>query len=207
MKTKENPSDLFPGLLGDENEPVFQLLGLQAGQEDIAFEPDSTPKASMPDTKAKDRASAKTPSKSSSLQTATPEVARQPKSSSLQSRTVGKADTPLPSTQKETLGKVGVDIPSSKKTLGKGKNTIPSSQKAVAEQADGLSSLQSAINRYSQISEHGMSVWVVKDVKRRIDELKYRTGNRISCRAFVNAALEFVLDRFDKDLINACKKG
>ena len=44
---------------------------------------------------------------------------------------------------------------------------------------------------------------MVKAVKKRLDELKFRTGNKVGYRAFTNAALEFVLNKYGDELVNA----
>lgn len=67
--------------------------------------------------------------------------------------------------------------------------------------ANALQALQDGIAKYSSINEHGKGVWVVSDVKKRIDELNYRTGRKVSIRAFTNAALEFVLDNYGEKII------
>lgn len=48
-----------------------------------------------------------------------------------------------------------------------------------------------------------MSVWAVKKVKKKLDELKFRTGNKVDYRAFTNAALEFVLDKYGDEIVKA----
>lgn len=64
-----------------------------------------------------------------------------------------------------------------------------------------LQALQTGIDKYSSINEHGKGVWIVGDVKKRIDELNYRTGRKVSIRAFTNAALEFVLDKYGNEIV------
>lgn len=73
--------------------------------------------------------------------------------------------------------------------------------------ADDLQRLQESIAGYTGIKEHGMSVWVVEKVKARLDELKFRTGNKVGCRAFTNAALEFVLEKYADELVKAFGKN
>jgi hypothetical protein len=50
-----------------------------------------------------------------------------------------------------------------------------------------------------------MSVWVVGKVKVKLDELKFRSRNMIGCRAFTNAALEFVLEKYGDELVKMFK--
>ena len=58
---------------------------------------------------------------------------------------------------------------------------------------------------HTGIKEHGMSVWVVGKVKVKLDELKFRSRNTIGCRAFTNAALEFVLEKYGDELVKMFK--
>lgn len=67
--------------------------------------------------------------------------------------------------------------------------------------ANALQALQDDIAKYSSINEHGKGVWIVSDVKKRIDELNYRTGRKVSICAFTNAALEFVLDNYGDEIV------
>lgn len=71
------------------------------------------------------------------------------------------------------------------------------------DSSDDLQTLQDGIAKYTGIEEHGMSVWVVKAVKKRLDEIKFRTGNKVGYRAFTNAALEFVLDKYGDEIVKA----
>lgn len=66
---------------------------------------------------------------------------------------------------------------------------------------DDLWVLQEGITKYSSINEHGKGVWVVGDVKKRIDDLNYRSGKKVSIRAFTNAALDFVLNTYGDELV------
>ena len=50
-----------------------------------------------------------------------------------------------------------------------------------------------------------MSVWVVGKVKVKLDELKFRSRNKVGCRAFTNAALEFVLEKYGDEIVKAFK--
>ena len=72
----------------------------------------------------------------------------------------------------------------------------PSPKNKSATPTDDLQCLQAGIEKYTGIKEHGMSVWVVGKVKVKLDELKFRSRNTIGCRAFTNAALEFVLEKY-----------
>ena len=81
----------------------------------------------------------------------------------------------------------------------------PSHKDRNATHADDLQSLETGIDRYTGIKEHGMSVWVVGKVKVKLDELKFRSRNTIGCRAFTNAALEFVLDKYGNELVRMFK--
>lgn len=69
------------------------------------------------------------------------------------------------------------------------------------QSTDALQMLQDGITKYSSINEHGKGVWDVSNVKKRIDELNYRTGRKVSIQAFTNAALEFVLDNYGDKII------
>ena len=81
----------------------------------------------------------------------------------------------------------------------------PSHKDRNATHTDDLQCLQAGIDRYTGIKEHGMSVWVVGKVKVKLDELKFRSCNTIGCRAFTNAALEFVLDKYGDELVRMFK--
>ena len=81
----------------------------------------------------------------------------------------------------------------------------PSHKDRNATHTDDLQCLQAGIDRYTGIKEHGMSVWVVEKVKVKLDELKFRSRNTIGCRAFTNAALEFVLDKYGDELVRMFK--
>ena len=61
------------------------------------------------------------------------------------------------------------------------------------------------IQSTTDIKEHGMSVWVVGKVKVKLDELKFRSRNKVGCRAFTNAALEFVLEKYGDEIVKAFK--
>jgi hypothetical protein len=50
------------------------------------------------------------------------------------------------------------------------------------------------IDKYTKIPEHGEGVWITKDLKRRLDAIKFHSGNNLGIRALVNAALEAFLD-------------
>lgn len=71
------------------------------------------------------------------------------------------------------------------------------------DSSDDLQALQNGIAKYTGIEEHGMSVWVVKAVKKRFDEIKFRTGNKVGYRAFTNAALEFAIDKYGDEIVKA----
>ena len=77
----------------------------------------------------------------------------------------------------------------------------PSHKDRNAMHTDDLQCLEAGIDRYTGIKEHGMSVWVVGKVKVKLDELKFRSRNTIGCRAFTNAALEFVLEKYGDELV------
>lgn len=81
----------------------------------------------------------------------------------------------------------------------------PSTKNKSATHTDDLQCLQDGIDRYTGIKEHGMSVWVVGKVKVKLDELKFRSRNTIGCRAFTNAALEFVLEKYGDELVKMFK--
>lgn len=81
----------------------------------------------------------------------------------------------------------------------------PSTKNKSATHTDDLQCLQDGIDRYTGIKEHGMSVWVVEKVKVKLDELKFRSRNTIGCRAFTNAALEFVLEKYGDELVKMFK--
>ena len=81
----------------------------------------------------------------------------------------------------------------------------PSHRDRNATHTDDLQCLEAGIDRYTGIKEHGMSVWVVGKVKVKLDELKFRSRNTIGCRAFTNAALEFVLEKYGDELVKMFK--
>ena len=81
----------------------------------------------------------------------------------------------------------------------------PSPKNNSATPTDDLQCLQAGIEKYTGIKEHGMSVWVVGKVKVKLDELKFRSRNTIGCRAFTNAALEFVLEKYGDEIVKAFK--
>ena len=81
----------------------------------------------------------------------------------------------------------------------------PSLRDRNATHTDDLQCLEAGINRYTGLKEHGMSVWVVGKVKVKLDELKFRSRNTIGCRAFTNAALEFVLEKYGDELVRMFK--
>jgi hypothetical protein len=81
--------------------------------------------------------------------------------------------------------------------------TVPKNKSATP--TDDLQCLQAGIEKYTGIKEHGMSVWVVGKVKVKLDELKFRSRNKVGCRAFTNAALEFVLEKYGDELIKMFK--
>ena len=81
----------------------------------------------------------------------------------------------------------------------------PSHKDRNATHTDDLQCLETGIDRYTGIKEHGMSVWVVGKVKVKLDELKFRSRNTIGCRAFTNAALEFVLEKYSDELVKMFK--
>ena len=81
----------------------------------------------------------------------------------------------------------------------------PSHKDRNATHTDDLQCLEAGIGRYTGIKEHGMSVWVVGKVKVKLDELKFRSRNTIGCRAFTNAALEFVLEKYSDELVKMFK--
>lgn len=81
----------------------------------------------------------------------------------------------------------------------------PSHRDRTATLTDDLQCLEAGIDRYTGIKEHGMSVWVVGKVKVKLDELKFRSRNKVGCRAFTNAALEFVLEKYGDEIVKAFK--
>lgn len=50
------------------------------------------------------------------------------------------------------------------------------------------------VDKYTKIAEHGEGVWITKDLKRRLDSIKFHSGNTLGIRALVNAAIEAFLD-------------
>ncbi len=83
--------------------------------------------------------------------------------------------------------------------------SAPPPKNKSATPTDDLQCLQAGIEKYTGIKEHGMSVWVVGKVKVKLDELKFRSHNKIGCRAFTNAALEFVLEKYGDEIVKAFK--
>ena len=81
----------------------------------------------------------------------------------------------------------------------------PSHKDRNATHTDDLQCLQAGMGRDTGIKGHGMSVWVVGKVKVKLDELKFRSRNTIGCRAFTNAALEFVLEKYGDELVRMFK--
>lgn len=81
--------------------------------------------------------------------------------------------------------------------------TAPPKNKGTDTFTDDMETLQNGIAKYTGIEEHGMSVWVVKAVKKRLDEIKFRTGNKVGYRAFTNAALEFAIDKYGDEIVKA----
>lgn len=80
---------------------------------------------------------------------------------------------------------------------------VPPMNKESGTLTDDLQKLQEGIAKYTGVKEQGMSVWAVDAVKKRLDELKFRTGNKVGYRAFTNAALEFVLDKYGDEIVKA----
>ena len=83
--------------------------------------------------------------------------------------------------------------------------STPPPKNKYAMSSDALQCLQAGIEKYTGIKEHGMSVWVVGKVKVKLDKLKFRSRNKVGCRAFTNAALEFVLEKYGDELIKMFK--
>lgn len=83
--------------------------------------------------------------------------------------------------------------------------SAPPPKKRSATPTNDLQCLQAGIEKYTGIKEHGMSVWVVGKVKVKLDELKFRSHNKVGCRAFTNAALEFVLEKYGDELVKMFK--
>lgn len=83
--------------------------------------------------------------------------------------------------------------------------SAPPPKNKSATPTDDLQCLQAGIEKYTGIKEHGMSVWVVGKVKVKLDELKFRSRNKVGCRAFTNAALEFVLEKYGDEIVKAFK--
>ena len=81
--------------------------------------------------------------------------------------------------------------------------SAPPPKNKSATPTDDLQCLQAGIEKYTGIKEHGMSVWVVGKVKVKLDELKFRSRNKVGCRAFTNAALEFVLEKYGDEIVKA----
>jgi len=110
--------------------------------------------------------------------------------------------------QKDFLSKNPKAVDSATVKSGAEKSPIvsePSHRDRTATLTDDLQCLETGIDRYTGIKEHGMSVWVVGKVKVKLDELKFRSRNTIGCRAFTNAALEFVLEKYGDELIRMFK--
>ena len=61
--------------------------------------------------------------------------------------------------------------------------------------------------RILNITRSSKSKQVADDVRarERLDELKFRSRNTIGCRAFTNAALEFVLEKYGDELVKMFK--
>lgn len=53
------------------------------------------------------------------------------------------------------------------------------------------------VDKYTKIAEHGEGVWITKELKRRLDAIKFHSGNTLGLRALVNAALEAFLDSYE----------
>ncbi len=75
----------------------------------------------------------------------------------------------------------------------------PSEQAQPPETIASLSSDEFAlfcdcVDKYTKIAEHGEGVWITKNLKRRLDAIKFHSGNTLGIRAIVNAALEAFLD-------------
>lgn len=50
------------------------------------------------------------------------------------------------------------------------------------------------VDKYTKIPEHGEGVWITKDLKHRLDAIKFYSSNTLGIRAIVNAALEAFLN-------------
>jgi len=110
--------------------------------------------------------------------------------------------------QKDFLSKNPKAVDSATVKIGAEESPIvsePSHKDRNATHTDDLQCLEAGIDRYTGIKEHGMSVWVVGKVKVKLDELKFRSRNTIGCRAFTNAALEFVLEKYGDELVKMFK--
>lgn len=84
-------------------------------------------------------------------------------------------------------------------------NTPPEATKTMVTAKapiDDVRSLDEGIRKYTRISDHGMDVRITKDVRKKLDGLKFQSGNKINIKAFANAAIEFAVDRYGDELIN-----
>lgn len=66
---------------------------------------------------------------------------------------------------------------------------------------DDVRSLEEGIKKYTRISDHGMDVRITKEVRKKLDGLKFQSGNKINIKAFANAAIEFAIDKYGDDLV------
>ena len=83
--------------------------------------------------------------------------------------------------------------------------SAPPPKNKSATPTDDLQCLQAGIEKYTGIKEHGMSVWVVGKVKVKLDELRFRSRNKVGCRAFTDAALEFILEKYGDEIVKVFK--
>lgn len=72
---------------------------------------------------------------------------------------------------------------------------------AAKTSTDDVHSLEEGIKKYTRISDHGMDVRITKEVRKKLDGLKFQSGNKINIKAFANAAIEFAIDKYGNDLV------
>ena len=78
---------------------------------------------------------------------------------------------------------------------------------AAKTSTDDVHSLEEGIKKYTRISDHGMDVRITKDVRKKLDGLKFQSGNKINIKAFANAAIDFAIDKYGDELINRFTSG
>ena len=58
------------------------------------------------------------------------------------------------------------------------------------------------LDEFKNVSEHGECVWLVKDVKREIERIKFESDAKLNIRQLVNAMLLAFIKEHGKDLKN-----